>query len=155
MLSMDDFKQLSDSESESEWLVRMNRISVELGFLKFIFKIKAERPGGGRNKVYVNFEDEWSRLNEDKDKCVDSLIELVCDSNVPMSSWGRKEYLRYDREFFELVKVVGLEWGIVLPLRGARGEVGVLCLSLDKARSNLVESFSSASMLRDFALGGL
>ncbi|GLZ88623.1 hypothetical protein Pres01_46740 [Metapseudomonas resinovorans] len=111
MLSMDDFKKLSDSESESEWLIRMNRISVELGFLRFIFKIKSARSSVGKNKIYVNFEDEWSRLNGDKDKCVDALIELVCDSSVPMSSWGRNEYLRYDREFFELVKVVGLEWG--------------------------------------------
>jgi len=160
VLLMDELTQLASLASSQEWFSTLKAFSVRIGYSRLLFGLKGSaNADNAQAQIHSDYPDSWRKsYDENSYASIDPIVKHCLSSNRPLI-WHREDYQRpVQAIFFEEAACHGFDKGLALPLHGADGQAGMLCLQpADAGRhveQDMLHSLPLTTLLRDFALEG-
>jgi LuxR family quorum-sensing transcriptional regulator LasR len=161
MRSFENFVELIESNSETEWQQCIYKLAKEYGFEQSLIAISPIRPTSlDQAFLCSNYQPKWLQTYGSKQLVkIDPTVAHCITKSTPLI-WEPEIFSsKPQMEMYEEASGHGLRSGISLPYHGARGEVGILCfVNNDKPckgfKRDTMHNLLELAMLRDFAFEG-
>lgn len=159
MTYFEKFSALLESDSEESWRKQVFALGSDLGFeqsLIAIFPDKETPIEASFAFLHSNYSSRWrSKYDAENLGYVDPTVTHCTTKTTPLI-WSPKLFSsRRQKEMYEEACAYNLRTGVTLPIHGASGEFGLLCLVSDTKSSknflhHTMNSLPAISLLRDF-----
>jgi len=153
----DEARALAECRDRSEWSSLLFKLAERHDLSSVVFAIKESRAATCRSAfVETNFSADWWRTYETEGFSEIDPMLAHCRKHAHPLIWDAKTFVgERERAFYEGARRHGLNSGIVYPVHGPLGEVGVLCFaSADNAFSSAsatVHVRAALALVRDYA----
>lgn len=159
MTMLRSFSALIESTTELEWAHAVVAIARAEGFDNVLFAM-VPRPDAEIENGFLHstYSDRWRcKYDQEQMARIDPTVAHCQSKFVPLI-WSSETFQSVrQKEMFEEARMFGLTSGVTLPMRGAHGEAGMFCVTVDKQVSSrekrmLARQVERLTVLRDVAL---
>lgn len=161
MGSVDAFSQLLCCSSARAWQSLIFKLGSELGYERVMLALFPSRHTPLEAEyafLLSNYPTAWrNKYDADKLWRIDPTVAHCTHKTVPLI-WSPDLFsARPQRRLYEEACSHGLRFGVTLPMHGAKGELGMLCLATDKtpdksSQREALRTIPELSCFRDFVL---
>lgn len=159
MKSIERLSDLMSYVNIEDWRNRIFQIGYELGYERILLAIipdKKSATEAGAAFLQSNYSTEWRcKYDDDKMGYIDPTVSHCATKSIPLI-WTPDIFAApKQKEMYEEACGHGLRSGLTLPIHGANGELGMLCLVSDikpdkKFECEVIRNIPELSCFRDF-----
>lgn len=159
MFSIEELNDLLYSESLEELFLTAKCLADRIGFPQTLFALKPTLDSKNKNAIIIsNYAEVWrTKYDSEQYAEVDPVVTHSFRSILPII-WDPGIYKNQSaRDFYEEASAYGLNQGATFPMRGTKGQIGMLSLKwhgTENARykEKISKVLPNAIILRDFVL---